>query len=293
MVEASVPTHPCKKIRYIIIGSARSGTTVMHLALMGHPNICALNDELKVAPFFTGGISTFTYGNDLDTEKQKGYSALFDALTMIRANSSTIAHGMKTVCNSKKLAETIVDVLQKHLQDVKVIVVFREDLVAQYASAESARKTGIMHSWYKGFGNRTVSLMKVNRWRFIAYALSVLRMYGVLAKLKKTHDVLEVRYEDMLKDAEQFYANLFSFLELRAMEPTWLTSKKVMPPPEDYIDNYAAMRKQLERIKSGTLPAHIIFLSKTVNYLYWQLNRFVPFKNQRWRKKKKRLLSTG
>ena len=126
--------------RYLIIGACRSGTTVVHLAIMGHPNVSALNDEVKINPFFTKGISAFTYGNDLEKEKEKGYSVLFDALTKLTADQNTTTHGMKVATNSSYLAKSAIDVLDKYLDNVKIIVIRRRDLVAQFGSGISGKK---------------------------------------------------------------------------------------------------------------------------------------------------------
>ena len=67
--------------KYIVIGCGRSGTTVTHLALRGHPNVCALNDEVKILPLFNNGINCYTYGNNTVEERGKQLGVLFDALT--------------------------------------------------------------------------------------------------------------------------------------------------------------------------------------------------------------------
>jgi len=278
-----------EKTRYLIIGFARSGTTVTHLALMGHPNVSALNGELRPEPFFTKGISTFTFGNDPEEEKVKAYSALFDAITLIRANENTFANGAKVVCNSNVLAQALVTVLQNNMRDLKVIVIFRKDIVAQYGSGKIGKKSGIMHSWYKGYEGRKVEKIKINKWLFIAYAQSVRKMYEVLSELKNTHDVLEIHYEDLLVDANGLYAKIFRFLGLPQVEPTWLASKKVLPAPEDYIKNYSALQFELNRLENGTLPSHTLFISKTISRLYWRLSRIMPHNKSSMAKKRKKL----
>ena len=269
------------RTRYLIIGYSRSGTTVTHLALMGHPNVAALTDELKPAPFFTKGISTFTHGNDPEYEKEKGYSALFDALTLICSNENTMAHGAKVACNYYKLAEKITEVVQHHLTDLKVIIVVRKDLVAQLGSALSGKKSGIMHSWYKGFEKRKVRPIKIPKWRFTAYATNVFRMYNALKALKKTHDVLEVNYEDLLTEPDLFYNKLFSFLDVPAITPSWLKSKKVMPPPEQYIKNYEPLQARLRAIETGSLPFYILFVSRLINHLVRTLRLLKPQKKKK------------
>ena len=49
-----------KILRYILVGPARSGTTVTHLALKGHPNVSAVRDEVRIDPLFTQGMGAFT-----------------------------------------------------------------------------------------------------------------------------------------------------------------------------------------------------------------------------------------
>lgn len=147
--------------RYLIIGRSRSGTTLTHLILMGHPQVSALSDELKAKPLFIQGLSTFTFGNDAKEEKEKGMTALFDAITRLRENSFTMASGAKTVVNSPQLAAQLVRNLQKWMPDLKVIHVVRNDLVALYGSIVQGRKSGVMHSWYKDFNTRKVDLLKV------------------------------------------------------------------------------------------------------------------------------------
>jgi hypothetical protein len=275
------------KTRYLVIGYSRSGTTVVHLALKGHPNVCALNDELKPEPFFTKGISTFTHGADFKDEKEKGFSAIFDAVTRIRANENTLANGAKTACNSPELAKAVVAVLQNYLRDLKVVIILRKDLVAQNGSGIIGKKTGIMHSWYKGFEGRKIDKIKINKWRFIAYVHNVHRMYNELSKLKKTHDVLELCYEDLLSGEIEFFPKIFRFVGVPEIDPTWLSSKKVLPPPQDYITNYTGLKTSLQRYENGTMPKHVLFAARAVNHFFWRVNRFNPINNQVRRKKSK------
>ena len=65
--------------RYLIVGYSRSGTTVIHLALKGHPQVSAFNGELRPEPFFSLGISAFNgspAGNS-EVELQRGHRAVF------------------------------------------------------------------------------------------------------------------------------------------------------------------------------------------------------------------------
>ncbi len=260
-----------KRTRYIIIGPNRSGTTVVHLAVEGHPNATALSDEMRVSTFFTRGIRAFTYGSELPEERQRGFSALFDAITLLRGSPDTMAYGAKVATNSPRLARVIVETLQDSLPDMKVIIMARRDLVAQYGSLLHMRRSGILHSWYEGFKTLKVRKMRISKWRFLTYCIGIEGMYRTLLDLKATHDVLDVEFEDLLSNPSVMYARLFQFLGLPAVEPNWVDSKKVLPPPDRYIKNYAQLRVLLEKFRQGNLPASSLWVPEFLANSYERL----------------------
>jgi LPS sulfotransferase NodH len=237
------------KRRYLIVGIQRSGTTVLHLALKGHPNVAALNDELKVAPLFTQGIRTFTFGNDTEEEKRRGHAALFDALTSITEGPDTVATGAKCACGSPALARVLVDSLQKHFAHVRIILATRRNLVAQFGSLLAAERSGVWHSWNPEFAGRRPPEISMNRWAFTHYVHRCLDTHAVLQGLHETHSVLTCEYEDYLKDPAAIHSQLFDFVGVPQRDVTWLESMKLVPRPEEYISNYAAMSHLLERVR--------------------------------------------
>lgn len=235
---------------YLIVGYARSGTTVIHLLLKGHPNIAALNDELKVSPLFTQGISTFTFGNNTAEEYELSFSILFDAISSITANKTTKISGAKLALSSLNHTHSLVNALQQYLKDLKIIITVRNDLVAQYGSLISAQKYGIWHSWYKNFENRQINKVTINKNLFIEYVINCLDTYVILRELYKTHTVLESIYEDFLINPIDVKQQLFDFLKVPQVDVTWLESKKVMPEPSKYITNYAEMTNLLKLLRA-------------------------------------------
>ena len=138
------------RTRFLILGMARSGTTVTHQALQGHPNVRSSMDELKVAPFFTSGIAAFTVSGANPFEQDNGYGLLLDALTLIpceqrgldvlgyggtdaHPKGDVLANGIKVAVGSAEEAETLVAALQRHpsLHELAIVRVHRADLVAQ------------------------------------------------------------------------------------------------------------------------------------------------------------------
>jgi hypothetical protein len=251
-----------KRTRYIIIGPNRSGTTLVHLALEGHPNASALSDEMRVSTFFTRGIRTFTYGSELPEERERGFSALFDAVTLLRGSADTMAHGAKIANNSPRLARVVVETLRNSLPDMKIIIMARKDLVAQYGSLLHMRRSGILHSWYEGFKTLKVRRMRISKWRFLAYCINLENMHRALQDLKLTHDVLNIEFEDLLSNPGAVYERLFQFLGLPPVLPNWIDSKKVLPPPERYIKNYAELTAVLERFRQGNLSSTSLWVAE-------------------------------
>ena len=243
-----------KILRYILVGPARSGTTVTHLALKGHPNVSAVRDEVRIDPLFTQGMGAFTTSGKTylsEQEQENHISAIFDAITTLEADQNTIASGLKIAVSSPKLASQLVECLQTYMKDITIILTVREDIVAQYGSGLRSRATGQSHSWRKAKGNGDFTV-NIAEDKFVSYANEILNVLEVLQKLKSTHQVIEINYEkNILPNMYEAYYKLFEALGLPQVEISWLNSSKVAPPPEEYILNYVNLRDILEQIKKG------------------------------------------
>lgn len=223
---------------------------MLHLILKGHPNIAALNDEIKIEPLFTKGVSTFTFGNNSPEEDKFGVSILFDALTSISSNKNTTTLGVKSACNCVKSALAFVNSLNTYMKNLKVIITVRNDLVDQYACFLHAQKTGVYHSWNKGFENMKIQKIRIDKNLFARYVIDCLDTYVVLKELSKTHDLLQCVYEDYLVDPKSVHNKIFNFIDVPQIEVTWLKSKKIEPDPDKYITNYPEMKDLLKQIQS-------------------------------------------
>ena len=243
-------------VPYLIIGFPRSGTTVIHLAIKGHPNVAALNDELELAPLFTQGISTFTHGNDLPHEKAAGVRVIYEAITRIDADANTQAYGAKCTCNTPRRARMLVEILRKVYPELKIILTVRHDIAALYGSLMSAKKSGRWHSWYKQ-QSAEKPRVRINRWVFTRYALNCLESYEILRSLRETHEVYESSYEAFATNPNGTYAALFEFLGVPALEVSWMDSKKVMPAPAEYITNYEATTRLVEQLRSAVAVGRV------------------------------------
>ncbi len=241
---------------YFIVGTQRSGTTVTHHCLRGHPSVSALRGELAHDPFFTEGLLTFTYGRPgTKKEQKKGRRSLFNAVTEPERTSDTRACGVKcALSDNKRRAKCFTEVVQREFPDVKIIRLKRRDKVAQFGSLRKANKKNV---WHRKNEDRKVVAPKIelDKHKFIAYLLSLHETNKILSSLEETHDIMTVEYEKDILDGElRTNSDLFSFVGVGPEEATWLEHRKVSPPPEEYITNYDELT-EMQREVSGQLAA--------------------------------------
>jgi hypothetical protein len=233
--------------RYIVVGIARSGTTVTHLCLKGHPNVSALNDEVKVNKFFALGLSCFTHGFNLPEENQRAHLAIFDTITTLCADKDISANGMKVAVSSPQDANIFVKAVKMYFKNAYIIFTLRNDFVAQYGSMKLALKTGQYHSWREK-NNYVKGKIRLNKYLYIKYLLDCLDIVATIRKLEETHEFLEFTYEVDISAGNWF--KLFDFLRIERVDDIhWLTSKKVAPVPSEYIENYNQLTRLSERIR--------------------------------------------
>ena len=271
--------------RFLIIGYQRSGTTVISHLLRGHPDVSSLGGELRIEPFFSQGTRVFTGGYASEDAKAHGHAMLFDALAGEAQAEQTHALGAKTVCNSPKDAERIVRTVSEHMPDLKVILIRRDDLVAQYGSTMEQLRTGVSHSWYQKWQGNNAKSLRIGKWLFERYVLVVLQTYDKLRTLKATNPVLEIGYEDFSADNDKTYRELLGFLGLHYVEPAWLASKKVLPSPDSYIDNYYDMKADMQALKhrfdNGGISPRFDFALKLYKRVHDALNLSRQFRKHR------------
>ena len=252
--------------KYIIIGQARSGTTVIHLFLKGHPHVSALNDEVKITQLFEKGISAYTFGSDLPSEKNRATRKIYDLLALLNADAATKAAGIKCAVGTVEQAKVFVEQIKATFSDVNIILIVREDVLAQFGSMLRAKKTGKFHSWRKE-NKKSPSSITIDHGRYSQYLLSNIEIVDLLRSLKQTNNFLEISYEKDILIGQEYCKKLYDFLELDYIKPTWLNSNKVAPPPNKYIANYDKLKLAEKEIKEKKRPLF------SLRYLLYKLVR--------------------
>jgi len=245
--------------RYIIVGMLRSGTTVTHHCLRGHPNVSALTSEVGVEPFFSQGITLFSFGQGAtDHERSVGHRVLFDAAAGINADARTTTLGMKLAIATPRLARLLTDALRAHFPDLRVILTIRDDLLAQYASLQRAQGLGQWHS-YSNKTQANGAKLRLHRYDFVDYLLDGFEILAELRALADSHTTLHFSYERDITAVDPLdYGILFDFLDLPPTTVEWVHSKKMSPPPEEYVENYAVLRSLADEITAWYQAGHSV-----------------------------------
>ena len=220
-------------------------------------------------PFYDEGLAVFTGGYLNKIKTAHHHRVLFDAITTLRVTGATRYHGAKTVVNSPRGARSIVAVLRRAFPGIKIVMVRRNDWVAQYGSVLQRARTGIAHSWRKGKDGQPwmpgeADPVSINPLLFRLYAMRVHETLEELDALRATHPVHVLGYEAYCRDPDAGYRAVLRFLELPYVAPTWMFSQKVSPPPRSFIRNYDGVTVIAESIRQGAKPSRPTLIAAKV-----------------------------
>jgi hypothetical protein len=244
---------PNKKY-YCILGPARSGTTALHLLLKGHQNICAINDEVKIARVLREGISVFTYGNNSMEENSRSPWMLFKFLSEYNINSESCAFGMKAALSDPREVRHIAKIFAEKLQHIFIIACIRNDLLAQYASLKRAHETGNWHSWVTGSEKAGSYKLFVDPIMYSQYYVDQLRLIEEIRSLSNTNPYLEISYEGDIAKGLGYSQKLFDFLSIPYVYPSWFDSRKISRPVEEYVTNHLQIRELEKELQVSKCP---------------------------------------
>lgn len=232
--------------RFLIVGLQRSGTTFAAATVGGHPRAHLLAPELR-QDFFDLGVQRFVAGEATFDVVRASYPPLFDAVT--RGDGEALAHGAKTAVAGHAEAVAVCDCVQTFLPNVQVVLVTRRDLIASCGSLMRAQRSGVWHSWSGGATDRPLRIPSRGLRRYVEDARAAVQRFR---RLRETHDVLELHYEDDVCGGSA-HERLFDFLGLEQISPAWVHLQKLNPEPQSYIRNHARLTRQLAAMPEMSL----------------------------------------
>ena len=257
--------------RYVIAGPTRTGTTAVSVMLSGHPAVASMPGELD-PELFVKGLAIFKVnGYVTPQEVERGHRVLFDAITEVAAGPQTRARGAKTCINAPAMVRTMGRVLREHLPGTRIIVTLRADYVAHLGSRLHLRRTGVAHSWRAG-ADRAPQRIRIPKLYLARHVVAMERAYAAYGDMAEADALFWLDYEAFAADNRAMYRRLIDFLGLPYEDPAWMSSRKVLPAPDRYIERYAELTRYAQRIatryREGQLTTAFLRLAGVYTRLY-------------------------
>jgi len=211
--------------------------------------------EVRVSPFFTEGMAVFTTGDESYAERRTGIRDMFDRLALVAhtanrnasAEQAPSAIGLKVAYQTPEEAADLANSIREFFPELRIILVVREDLVAQQGSLMLAQQTGKWHAWKGDKDAQAKKTLSIPLESFHSYADDIRRGMSLLEDLATTHPVLRFSYEQDIC-AQPDYEKLYRFLGIEELPPEWVRMKKAAPPPQSFIENYDELRTALSEL---------------------------------------------
>ncbi|WP_075223273.1 sulfotransferase [Acuticoccus yangtzensis] len=245
-------------VRFLIVGKQRSGTTLVHQILAGHPNIASNPREASSRLLTDLGASLFNTNRDLFLGNAKDsigpsetISRLFDlAVEQGQRIDGHVAAGLKIATGWVHEAQALSDGILTHAPNLRIVHVRREDPVSACVSYEFAAANNRFQI-YAG-ENAPTPRIKINRTQLIHYVADWWAINAAFDRLSALTHYMRVDYErDVLTGTLLDGRDLFEFVGAPIVAPTWVNLKKPLPPKEQTVTNLA----ECEDVAAGTLDA--------------------------------------
>ena len=211
---------------FVVLSSARSGSTYLTLLLDSHPKIsCSkelLNrDNLKNLHLF--GASSYVLVNYI-------LASLLPWKIWLPFTGFKLFHEQMEFCNVR-----FID-LMNALYCPPVIVLFRENMLETYTSLQIAFKTCV---WYSEEGNATKESIEIDWKDFVGHVTALKERWKTsLLDIPPHAKVLFVSYEELVAYQEKTMDSIFKFLNVKKCNVE-ASSKKQNPfPLMEKIINY-------------------------------------------------------
>lgn len=227
----------------LVVGMARSGTTLVQRLLLEHPLIVGPRFELTDV-FLSAGIDAFTQVQLDDATLAASQTRLFRAMAAASVGDDDILclkyasnGGENLVRNSHRALDWI--------DDLKIIVIHREDAIAKFASFAVAVRNAQWHfdpaekvpaEYY-----RPIRLSKVAFAAYYAEHLTVQDGFKEVAQRDNAYLLDFARLEG--GDFDALLAELAEFLGLPPFGPVTIPFQKSAPPAQDFVSNHAAIEE--------------------------------------------------
>jgi LPS sulfotransferase NodH len=218
-------------VSFVILCEPRTGSTLLHTYLNFHPNIKS-------------------YGEAIREHIEKNHSADAGFLK----NNIFKPHGRHLKAVGLKLfyfyydhpayADAFKEIIEQ--KDIKIIHLIREDILKLYVSLKLAQKTNTWSSSNANQKNKPKIFVKADEFKLFAETYVQRQQY--FKTQFKTHDVLVVRYEDLIMDSRAVLEKTQKFLGVKPKHLSSLLKKQNADALESVVVNYHEVHNTIEQI---------------------------------------------
>lgn len=222
---------------FLLIGTMRSGTTLLSTKLRSHPEISMPSDEFKLNRVLCDPLSFFNYGGGNVEDNRQAPPKFFRFLSRINSDNSTVASGIKCAIYSLDGWEQCIETLRTQLSDIVIISTIREDMIALIGSTIRASKTGQWHSW--SHQNQKAGTINIDPLSYSETRFHFKKIISDIRTFRATHTYFEVSYENDILENSDYMSKIAELLKVDQNHHFVSRSRKVAPHPSQYIKNYA------------------------------------------------------
>ena len=197
---------------FLIVGTAKAGTTSLYNYLKQHPEIY-LSDP-KEPKFISSQFIKYTLRGDGNKKAEKDIVKTFSEYKKLYKNvENEIAIGDATAENLY-YAEKAVSEIKKYLGDPKIIMILRNPIDRAYSSYMHTRRDGEEKLSFEEALKEEKKRIE-NNWRMIWHYKAIGLYYDqVRAYLNNFSKVKIYLFEDLVNNKEEIISDLFNFLEV-------------------------------------------------------------------------------
>lgn len=230
-------------LRFLVVGMQRSGTTVAHQVIAGHPQVASNPREVGPQLFTDFARSYYNSGYDLFAQDGDRLSEggtverLFDLLVeQGQQIGDRPVIGLKVAVGQVQAAQEIATTIQQYMPALRVIHVARTDPIAAFASLRIAQKSGVFHT--QGEGGQGVPKLTLSRHDLVRYINDWDGINRAFSSLSALPHYTHVNFEQDIQHGTYLNGKaIFECLGLDPMTPDWVSLRKGLPPVADIVVN--------------------------------------------------------
>ena len=261
-INSEYASKPHPEQRFLVVGMQRSGTTLVHQLIAGHPDVFTHSREASTRLFTDFGAHYFNTDAGLFPTDHGPLNPV-DADALLRMYFDVaVSHGgqppegavrgLKIAIGYAKAAERFVEIVRHHFTDLFIVLVKRTDPVAACASFAFASKTGRFQV-FQG-DDEPFQRLKISREYLLRYIWNWSKINSSLDRLKELPNFLPISYEDdVLTQKLLSGTEVFEFLKVPQKQVNWISLKKSLASPKDTIQNFDEVAEVADKALAGIL----------------------------------------